>query len=358
MNKSSRSKRITRGSEKKKKEEEDLKKKTKIRNVVRTRLEEKNMRSLEELRLRSEGIGLSSIFDDDDDGSDTSMEILKDEMILHFKQKFRTNLLQHLGSNNLTGIACKSVDSLIQFCRRHVIVFFIMKKDKEYQRDIIADLIDDVIPDMKYELSSFMKETKLAAKKQEEVDKINNKRVSTTSKAKVSSSKPIFAERVGKGDVGKGNNEINFITLQIRFNLDKKNHPEMTILIHNKTTIYDLKKLIIQDKSYLSDAGEFHYIFGGKVMEENDTPLFDRGITKKNCLTVINKKKNDEMKETVEESNEDVDLDVPDNERGNVDVDSERSTTDFNQSNDESCGIDKNSKCNNEDDDDDEDPGK
>ena len=72
MNKSSRSKRITRGSEKKKKEEEDLKKKTKIRNAVRTRLEEKNMRSLEELRLRSEGIGLSSIFDMDDDGSDTS----------------------------------------------------------------------------------------------------------------------------------------------------------------------------------------------------------------------------------------------------------------------------------------------
>ena len=54
--------RIMRGSEKKKKEEEHLKKKTKIRNVVRTRLEEKKTRSLEETRLRSEDVGLSSIF--------------------------------------------------------------------------------------------------------------------------------------------------------------------------------------------------------------------------------------------------------------------------------------------------------
>ena len=85
-------------------------------------------------------------------------------------------------------------------------------------------------------------------------------------------------------------------------------------------------------------------------MEENDTPLIDRCISKNNCLTVINKKNNDEMKETVEESNKDVvDLDVPDNDRENVDVNSERSTSDSNQSNDESCG---------EADDDDEDPGK
>ena len=52
--------RITRGNEKK--EEDDLKKKTKIHNVVRTRLEEEKMRSLEETRLRSEDVGLSSIF--------------------------------------------------------------------------------------------------------------------------------------------------------------------------------------------------------------------------------------------------------------------------------------------------------
>ena len=50
------------------------------------------------------------------------------------------------------------------------------------------------------------------------------------------------------------------------------------------------------------------------------------------------------MKEAVEESNEDVvELDDTDNERdSNVDVDSEESTSDH--SNDESCGIDKNSK--------------
>ena len=77
--------RITSGSEKKKKEEEDFKKKKKIHKVVRTRLEEKNMRSLEEARLCSEDVGLGSIFDEDDDGSVTSMEMLKDEVIFRIK---------------------------------------------------------------------------------------------------------------------------------------------------------------------------------------------------------------------------------------------------------------------------------
>ena len=48
--------RFTRGSERKKKEEEDAKKRKKTEKVVclsnRTRLEEKNMRSLEEKRSR------------------------------------------------------------------------------------------------------------------------------------------------------------------------------------------------------------------------------------------------------------------------------------------------------------------
>ena len=69
-------------------------------------------------------------------------------------------------------------------------------------------------------------------------------------------------------------------------------------------------------------------------MEENDTPLIERGISKNDCLTVIlfkkNEKNDDEMKEAVEESNEDVvELDDTDNERdSNVDVDSEESTSD------------------------------
>ena len=300
MNNNSRSdvvkRRITRGSEKKKKEEDNLKKKT---NVVWTRLEEKKMRSLEESRLRSEDVGLSSIFNDDDDGSDTSMEMIKDEVILHFKQLFRTNLLHHLGSNNLTGFACKSVESLIIFCRKHLIIYYISKKDKNYQRDIIADLIDDVITDMKYELSLFMKDTKLAAKKQEEVNKINEKRVSTKSTTKIipppiidSSSKPIFAEGVGKDDVGKGKNEIFFITLNIRFNIDNKKHPAIKIHISNKSIIHDLKNLIIDEKPYLlSDVGEMRFFSFGKVMEENDTPLIERGISKNDCLTVILLKK-------------------------------------------------------------------
>ena len=157
--------RITRGSEKKKKEEEDLKKKTKIRNVVRTRLEKKKMRPWEETRLRSVDVGLSSIFHDDDDGSDTSMEMLKDEVVLRIKSLFRTNVLLHLALNNLPRIACKSVESMIKFCRFHLIVYFISKEDKQYQRDVIACIFDDVIPDLKNELTLFMKETKLAAKR-------------------------------------------------------------------------------------------------------------------------------------------------------------------------------------------------
>ena len=84
--------RITRGSERRKKEEEDSKKRNKTDTVVcltnRTRLEEKNMRSLEEKRLRSENVSLDSIFDDDDDGSVTSMEMLKDEVIFRVKKTF------------------------------------------------------------------------------------------------------------------------------------------------------------------------------------------------------------------------------------------------------------------------------
>ena len=85
MDKSNMTTRITRGSEKKKNEESVLKNKTKICNGARTRSEEQNIR-LEELRLRSEGIGLSCIFGADDDGSDTSMEMLKEEMIVHSKK--------------------------------------------------------------------------------------------------------------------------------------------------------------------------------------------------------------------------------------------------------------------------------
>ena len=81
------------------------------------------------------------------------------------------------------------------------------------------------------------------------------------------------------------------------------------------------------------------FVFGSKVIEGNDNPLIERGISKNDCLTVIlfrkNEKNDDEMKEAVGESNEDIDEVVDtDNERdSNVDVDSEKSTSD--QSNDE-----------------------
>ena len=93
--------------------------------------------------------------------------------------------------------------------------------------------------------------------------------------------------------------------------------------------------MIIDQKPYLSsNVEEIRFVFGGKVIEENDNPLIERGISKNDCLTVIllnkNEKNDDEMKEAVEESNEDVvELDDTNNERdSNVDVDSEESTSD------------------------------
>ena len=133
------------------------------------------MRSLEETRLRSEDVGLGSVFDDDDDGSVTSMEMLNDEVILRIKSLFKNNVLHHLGSKTLTGIACTSFDSMIKFMRFHIIVYFISKEDKDHQKDIIGCIYDDVITGLKNELSLFMKETKMAAKKQQEVDYINKK---------------------------------------------------------------------------------------------------------------------------------------------------------------------------------------
>ena len=94
--------RITRGSERKKKEEKDSKKRKKTDTVVclsnRTRLKEENMRFLEEKRLRSENVGIESIFDDEDDGNVTSMEILKDKVTLRVKKLFEANVLDNLGA--------------------------------------------------------------------------------------------------------------------------------------------------------------------------------------------------------------------------------------------------------------------
>ena len=122
------------------------------------------MRSLEETSLRSEDVGLSSVFDDDDDSSVTSMEMLKDEVVLRIKSLFKNNVLHHLGSKTRTEIACSSVDSMIKFCRFNIFVYFISKEDKDYQNDVIGFIYTDVIPGLKKELSLFMKETKIAAK--------------------------------------------------------------------------------------------------------------------------------------------------------------------------------------------------
>ena len=69
---------------------------------------------------------------------------------------------------------------------------------------------------------------------------------------------------MGKGDVGKGNNEIFIISLTIRFNIDNKQLPEIQIHISNKSIIHDFKNLIIDQKPYLSsNVEEMRFVFGG-----------------------------------------------------------------------------------------------
>ena len=193
----------------------------KIHKVARTRLEEKNMRSLEETRLRSEDVGLGSIFDDDDDGSVTSMEIIKDEVIFRIQIFFFNNILNHFGSKTLTGIACTSFDTMIKFMRLHIYVYFISKKDKDHQNDVISCIYDDVVTGLKNELSLFMKETKMAAKKQHDVNSINKKITLSKSKSTIISP-PIFdssIETFSISEVKKKNNEEALVV-----NQEKKNN--------------------------------------------------------------------------------------------------------------------------------------
>ena len=99
-------------------------------------------------------------------------------------------------------------------------------------------------------------------------------------------------EGVGKGDVRNGKNEIFFISLTIRFNIDNKQLPEIQIHISNKSIIHDLNNLIINQKPYLSsNVEEMSFVLGGKIMDENDNLLVERGISKNNCLTIILPKK-------------------------------------------------------------------
>ena len=70
-------------------------------------------------------------------------------------------------------------------------------EDKDYQEDVIGCIYDDVIPDLKNELSVFMKATKMAARTQQEVDFINQKRSVSKSKA-TTISPPIFDSSIDK----------------------------------------------------------------------------------------------------------------------------------------------------------------
>ena len=70
-------------------------------------------------------------------------------------------------------------------------MYFTSLEDKDRQSDVIACIYDDVVKDFKKELSLFMKETKMGAKMQHEVDIINKKRIQSKSKS-TSVSDPIL----------------------------------------------------------------------------------------------------------------------------------------------------------------------
>ena len=133
--------RFTRGSERKKKEEEDAKKRKKTEKVVclsnRTRLEEKNMRFLEEKHLRSENVGIEIIFQDVDDDSVTSVEILNDEVTFRVKKLFKANVSNNLGARTLNGIACFSYDKMIQFMKIYISIYFTSLEDKDHSSGVI-----------------------------------------------------------------------------------------------------------------------------------------------------------------------------------------------------------------------------
>ena len=105
------------------------------------------MRSLEEKRLHSENVSLDSIFDDDDDDSITSMEILKDQVTFQVKNGFKANVLNNLGARTLIGIVCTSYDTMIKFMKIHM--YFTNLEDKYHQSDAIACIYDDVVKYLK-----------------------------------------------------------------------------------------------------------------------------------------------------------------------------------------------------------------
>ena len=163
---------------------------------------------MEEKRLRSENVGLDGVFDDDDDGSVTLMEILKDKVTFRVKKPFKANVLNNLGARALIGIVCTSYDTMIKFMKIYIAMYFTSLEDKDHTSDVIVYIYDDVIKDenLKKDFFLFMKETKI----QHEVDIINKKRLHSKSKS-ISVSDPIVHSKINSSS--KQNNISDLTSL-------------------------------------------------------------------------------------------------------------------------------------------------
>ena len=70
-----------------------------------------------------------------------------------------------------------------------------------------------------------------------------------------------------KEGLGKGKlvNEIQFITIAVRFNITDQNIPKIQIDMSSEASVKDIKNLVIQQKPFLKPKIEqMCFIFGGK----------------------------------------------------------------------------------------------
>ena len=121
------------------------------------------MRFAEEKRLRSENVDIDSIFEDEDDDSVITMDILKDEVTLRVKNLFKANVTKNLGGSSLIGIACFSYDKIIKFMKIHISMYSTGLEDREHSSNVIESIYDDIVKDkcVKKDLSLFLKEVKM-----------------------------------------------------------------------------------------------------------------------------------------------------------------------------------------------------
>ena len=95
-------------------------------------------------------MGIEIIFQDVDDDSVTSVEILKDEVTFRVKKLFKANVSNNLGARTLNGIASFSYDKMIQFMKVYISIYFTSLEDKDPSSGVIECIYDDAVKDKFY----------------------------------------------------------------------------------------------------------------------------------------------------------------------------------------------------------------